>query len=149
MMRRFLMSRRSLLARTAAGLGGLVAGWMATVAAGDGTARASSLEDALSRLCAQMRCPKTVGNACRAALPATETRRSLMASLFRDAGLSASEPLSPNGLARRLREQSRDDFRAGRTVTVDGWILSLTETRLYALASLLRAPGAVSRRLAG
>lgn len=36
-------------------------------------------------------------------------------------------------LARRLKE----DFTAGNTVTVDGWIISKTEARLCALAALL------------
>lgn len=36
-------------------------------------------------------------------------------------------------LARRLKE----DFMAGNTVTVDGWVISQTEARLCALAALL------------
>jgi len=40
-------------------------------------------------------------------------------------------------LAQAIKERSRTDFRDGRVVTVDGWILSLTETRVYALAALL------------
>ena len=36
-------------------------------------------------------------------------------------------------LARRLKE----DFAAGNTVTVDGWVISRTEARLCALAALL------------
>lgn len=35
-------------------------------------------------------------------------------------------------LAQRLKE----DFRRGHTVTVDGWILSRTEARLFALAAI-------------
>jgi hypothetical protein len=42
--------------------------------------------------------------------------------------------------AHAIRESSRDDFRCGRIVTVDGWMLSLTETRVYALAALLPQP---------
>jgi hypothetical protein len=35
-----------------------------------------------------------------------------------------------------LREKIIDDFCAGRTETVSGWVLSGTEARVYALASL-------------
>ena len=34
-----------------------------------------------------------------------------------------------------LRARIREDFSAGRTVTVDGWVLADTEARLYALAA--------------
>src|SRR5690606_2898810 len=40
--------------------------------------------------------------------------------------------LDREALARAVRE----DARAGRTVQVEGWILSLTEARLYGLAAL-------------
>jgi hypothetical protein len=33
-------------------------------------------------------------------------------------------------------ERQRDDFASGRVVEVNGWILSQTEVRLYALAAL-------------
>jgi len=34
-----------------------------------------------------------------------------------------------------LRSRIREDFSAGRTVTVDGWVLADTEAKLYALAA--------------
>ncbi len=39
-------------------------------------------------------------------------------------------------LKKHVIMQSRSDFSNGRTVSVDGWVLSLTEARLYALASI-------------
>jgi hypothetical protein len=36
-----------------------------------------------------------------------------------------------------LAKSIRQDFAEDRIVTVDGWILSITETRLYALADLV------------
>jgi hypothetical protein len=39
-------------------------------------------------------------------------------------------------LARRLRTARRADFLCGRTVTLNGWILSCTEARLLAAAAL-------------
>ena len=38
-----------------------------------------------------------------------------------------------------IDEQVRDDFAEGRTVLVDGWVLSVTEARQCALFSLTRA----------
>jgi hypothetical protein len=40
-------------------------------------------------------------------------------------------------IKQRLRHQQRDDFEKGRTLEVDGWILSETEVRLCALAALV------------
>ena len=35
-----------------------------------------------------------------------------------------------------LRQRSEDDFRRSCTVSIQGWVLSLTEARFYALVSL-------------
>lgn len=40
-----------------------------------------------------------------------------------------------HSLAQAIRRQSREDFRTGQIVKVDGWMLSLTEARLYALST--------------
>ena len=39
-------------------------------------------------------------------------------------------------LSNSSREKIRDDFEAGRTIVVDGWVLSITEARQAALFSL-------------
>lgn len=44
---------------------------------------------------------------------------------------------SPEQMTDGLRHCIREDFKAGRTVTIDGWVLSETETRLCALKTLL------------
>ena len=41
-----------------------------------------------------------------------------------------------DGLAERAGARIREDFATGRTVQVDGWLLSRTEARLCALAAL-------------
>jgi hypothetical protein len=81
---------------------------------------------------------KTIGKACLGALPPMETTIGCLTRvIFGDmAGLEGNR--SPaNALVQSIRIRSRDDFRDGRVVTVDGWMLSLTETRIYALAALL------------
>lgn len=45
--------------------------------------------------------------------------------------------MSAEWLPRAIRDRSRADFRDDRIVGVDGWMLSLTEVRVYALAALL------------
>lgn len=45
---------------------------------------------------------------------------------------------APGELRALLGRQQRQDFAAGRTVTLDGWILSRTEARLCALVALDR-----------
>jgi hypothetical protein len=42
----------------------------------------------------------------------------------------------PNPERERLTVQQSEDFRTGKTVLVQGWVLSRTEVRLYALAAL-------------
>ena len=39
-------------------------------------------------------------------------------------------------LIARARQVVIDDYVAGRVVEIDGWVLSITEARLYALAAL-------------
>jgi hypothetical protein len=48
------------------------------------------------------------------------------------------EALLPDRVAlfRELRRKHRDDLKRGDTTLLDGWILSSTEARLYALASI-------------
>lgn len=46
----------------------------------------------------------------------------------------------PSALRRLLAVQQRSDFRAGNTVTIDGWVLSQTEARLCALVALTPPP---------
>lgn len=96
---------------------------------------------ALVALCSQWRCPATIGAACLAALPAGETSKDALARLvLEDGPAAAKDGLSVHKLAHVIRERSRDDFRQGRITMVDGWMLSLTEARVYALVTLLEQP---------
>ena len=51
-----------------------------------------------------------------------------------------SEPLpirrGPRAIREWARARIRDDFRAGRVVEIQGWIVSATEVRLCALAAI-------------
>jgi hypothetical protein len=100
----------------------------------------------LMALCSDLRCPRTISKSCLLALPPAEgTSSSLARAILADVRPAEGNRPPPSMFAQAIREQSRTNFRNGRVVTVDGWILSLTETRLYALAGLLpeaRAPAA-------
>lgn len=54
--------------------------------------------------------------------------------------LSANQPtMDPDALRSALERQVIQDFAAGKIVTADGWILSVTEARQCALFSILNA----------
>jgi len=54
--------------------------------------------------------------------------------------LSANVPtMDPDALQSALEKQVKQDFVAGKIVTVDGWILSVTEARQCALFSIVNA----------
>jgi hypothetical protein len=92
---------------------------------------------ALAAVCGNLPPVAAIGRACRRALPpAVGTPERLTGLILTD--LPAANRGSAPALAETLRARSRLDFRRGRIVSVDGWMLSLTEVRLYALAGLLR-----------
>ncbi|MCB9545482.1 MAG: hypothetical protein H6706_06245 [Myxococcales bacterium] len=51
--------------------------------------------------------------------------------------LGAGAPAEPAAFTAWIRERHQADLAAGRTTQVDGWLLSLTEARLYGLYALL------------
>lgn len=62
----------------------------------------------------------------------TEARRGV---LVRDL-VGLTEPTSVSDASREVAARIRGDYAAGSTVVVDGWVLSRTEARLYALVAL-------------
>lgn len=72
------------------------------------------------------------------ALPTAEaSAQDLTRLIFADLSSGAIDYASVISLGNYVRARSHDDFRNGRTVTVDGWMLSQTEARVYALAGFL------------
>jgi hypothetical protein len=98
---------------------------------------AESSYDALAALCASLRCPSSLAEACLRSLP-TDERNGLAASLLVDIPSFGGGKLAVANLHYSIRQQSRDDFCARRIVVVDGWMLSATEVRLYAMSAVLR-----------
>ena len=135
------ISRRSLIATAISGAVAWLGGYVSFLAAHAGCKYSIAGYSELIAVCSDLRCPRTIGKACLLALPAPEsTRSSLARTILADVRSVGQNRSLPAVLAQAIRERSRADFREGRVVTVDGWILSLTETRVYALAALLPEP---------
>jgi hypothetical protein len=77
---------------------------------------------------------RQLGARYRASTPTENSAEALRAALAR--GHSPGIPLFKSG---SFENQIRDDFSAGRTVVVDGWVLAVTEARQAALFSLTPA----------
>jgi hypothetical protein len=65
-----------------------------------------------------------------------EVRTENTAAILRHAISNSQHRQFPWIRRRSIKEQIRDDFAAGRTVVVNGWVLSETEARQCALYSL-------------
>ena len=110
---------------------GMVAGLTTSACARDTSVDTSVLgKPALLEMLGPER-TREIGTQYRAAVPRENT-----ASTLRDAISSSQHRQFPWIRSRSIDEQIRDDFAAGRTVVVNGWVLSETEARQCALYSL-------------
>jgi hypothetical protein len=91
----------------------------------------------LAGLLAHRDSARALGRAALAALPGATAPSALAAAVL--AGLPGGprtlDGASDDDLRALVAARVREDFEAGDTVQVDGWILSCTEARLCALAS--------------
>lgn len=136
-----VISRRRLVATAVSGAVAWLGGSVSTFAAqAVGTYSIVGYNE-LMALCAGLRCPKAIGEACLLALPAPERSRSTLArTILADVRPARASRSSPDALAQVIRTRSRADFQESKVAAVDGWVLSLTETRVYALAVSLPEP---------
>jgi hypothetical protein len=121
------LDRRRFLQLSAAGV---VAGLADTACSRDTSEDAQAL--ARPALLEMLGADRTleIGTHYRAAAPGENTVAAL-----RDA-ISSSQRQFPWIRRRSIEEQVRDDFAAGRTIVIGGWVLSRTEARQCALYSL-------------
>jgi hypothetical protein len=139
---RAVLSRRSLMTTAIGGGAAWLLGGVWFLVSCRGRAGSVSGSSTFADFWAELGYSRTIGEACLKALPAVEaSKRYLSRAVFGDTQDGGGDCLSARALAQAIRERSRDDFRDGRIVIVDGWMLSLTETRLYALAALLASAG--------
>jgi hypothetical protein len=138
------MPRRRGLIAMAIGGAAWMSGYATFLAVGGQRRRSAIGPDSLAALVSELCYSGAIGNACLEALPAAENSENALTRAI--IGEMRRDYASARGLARSIMERSRNDFRDGRVVSVDGWMLSLTETRIYALAALSRRPDGTTER---
>ena len=77
-----------------------------------------------------------IGRLYLAAHPEEADQRVLLARIEQAVRDSASLSANAAQAATRLRQTVREEFTRGEALSVSGWILSVTEARLYALIAL-------------
>jgi hypothetical protein len=91
----------------------------------------------LKELLADCESARAIGRVCLATRSTEADSGALIRRLAAD-DVSIDAPIPLVSLARyRLRTRIRQDFADGRIAVVNGWHMSVTEVRLYALAALL------------
>lgn len=122
------MKRRDFIGITAVGVAGLA--WPSASAA-DSVTRATLAHPHLLDVLRDERLVAGLGRRYREIVPAEDDARVLEAAILTKA------PAAPGATVRTwLEDQVQRDFATGRTVTLNGWVLSLTEARQSALFSL-------------
>ncbi len=126
------MDRRHFIASAAAGALGLSlpgAAWRTSPSANLHTLARPALLDMFGE-----RRVRDLGMRYRAMYPAACDADTLCAAM-----LDGDTPTPADAAAMRayLNARIRDDFAAGRTMLLDGWVLSITEARQCALFSLV------------
>ena len=124
-----MTTRRTALGLVAGAAAAFLLAPVTTGAAGADSTERRALA-ALSRAFADPGPARAVGAACLDC-----TGRPAIRDLAADLGTTVTDlaTLDRRALRRRLGRRIRADFGAGRVVAVDRWVLSRTETRLYAL----------------
>jgi hypothetical protein len=96
-----------------------------------------SLQHLLLTIFSNFRSGCAIGTACLKSLPNGEsTGRQLSNKIIAHALRDTNTMKSKEAVRRRIANQVRLDFAQGAVVSVDGWLLSLTEARVYALVAL-------------
>lgn len=91
---------------------------------------------AVARLFDELEPARRVGRAYLTDHPGEADERTLVRLLVATSGWDRASEASPTRLGELARSALTRDFERGKTVAVDGWILSRTEARLCALVAL-------------
>ena len=127
-----MSSRRQFLAAGAAAAVSCVGNLSTVIGCEDQVMRSSS-DDRLSRLTASTSAHR-LGFACLRSLtrnghPTSDLAQIVIADLGWDTNYDSERMLK-----KAVRYRIRRDFEESKIIEVDGWFLSLTETRIYAIA---------------
>lgn len=126
------MKRREFLGLTATGAAGLI---LPAAAGGRGTEATTLSMLAATQLLAVVhdaRIVAEIGRRYRELVPAENDVAGLAGAILNDV-----EPGADQALPERLDACIRRDFAGGRIVTLDGWVVAVTEARQCALYSLV------------
>ena len=78
-----------------------------------------------------------IGNACLRTLPPKgNSAEQLANAILVAAEIDSQAAKTTQAIRDRISNRVRKDFAEDAVISVDGWVLSLTEARLYALAAL-------------
>jgi hypothetical protein len=123
------MKRRQFISLAAVGTAGLV--WPARGRPDASDPLATLARPRLLDVLRNQRIVRELGRRYRVLVPAENDPRALAGAILTDANTA-----TPEMLAHRVNERVQRDFAEDRTITVDGWVLSLTEARQCALYSM-------------
>jgi hypothetical protein len=97
----------------------------------------AQFNDVLVTACRGLGCIETIGKACQRILGAEASAERLAYLLADDIQSAGGDCSSIGAVHQGLRNTCREDFRVGKIIEVDGWMLSVTEVRAYALSAIL------------
>ena len=131
------MKRREFIGIAAVGAAGVV---VPALARCDASVAATLAHPRLLELLHDDQIVRDLGRRYREIVPAEDSADTLVHAIMAGeaAEFSIQHRAAPS-LCARVHEQVRRDFASGNTVTINGWILSVTEARQCALNSLLPA----------
>jgi hypothetical protein len=96
-----------------------------------------SLQHILLSLFENPRSAYAIGTACLKSLPPNQSSLQQLTNTFLAAAECDTGTMKTKQAVRqRIANRVRDDFAEGTVVSIEGWLLSLTEARLYALVAL-------------
>jgi hypothetical protein len=127
------MKRREFIGMAAAGAAGLV---LPTAVHGDTSVSTVLAHPQLLEILRDERVVRELGKSYRETVPAEKDAQTLTQAIRGD---SAAAMATPAALRAQVNKAVRRDFADGRTITLRGWVLSVTEARQCALYSLLPA----------
>jgi hypothetical protein len=127
------MKRREFIGMAAAGAAGLV---LPTVVRGEASVSTVLASPQLLEILRDERAVRELGQCYRQIVPAENDPQALTQAIR---GQSAAAPATAGALRAQVNKTVRGDFAEGRTITLKGWVLSVTEARQCALYSLLPA----------
>jgi hypothetical protein len=132
------MTRRMAIGLGIAGTAAMLPARRLMAAAGGSTAEIASLKGMVVALFGDRGAAAALGHAYLAHRPDEGDAARLLAVVLDTEcdGGSKVPRLAAADLHAWLRQRTRADFAAGRTVWVDGWLLAQTEAQLYALAAI-------------